>query len=313
MEGTDELACGARGSEMAPDGALAGTGTGATEAASAASTHRDVLVGESAGEGAGGGEGGGEGGGGGGGGGGREQRPMRTHKPAKRMGIDDVEAAMSQAERQHLRLALRNSQLIDRMNDVELPEAPTFYPTVAQFQDPIGYIAHVRREAQAFGACKIVPPDGWREKAFELPDSMAFEPRLMPLHKLQQGCSFQMAPSTTLAAFRAQAEEMKAAFCERHRVGPYTENVHTDPNDTLAAADADTAVHEERAVKRRRQQAAKEAAAADVVPPPGPKSVSAAQRQEEKELERLFWRLVRTESEHLIVPYGADLDTSTHR
>ena len=49
------------------------------------------------------------------------------------------------------------------------------------------------------------------------------------------------------------------------------------------------------------------------MPPPGPKSVSAAQRQEEKELERLFWRLVRTESEHLIVPYGADLDTSTHR
>ncbi|KOO53282.1 jarid1a protein [Chrysochromulina tobinii] len=289
MEGTDELACGARGSDMAPDRVLADTGTGATEAASVASTHRDVLVGESA-----------------------EQRPMRTHKPAKRMGIDDVEAAMSQAERQHLRLALRNSQLIDRMNDVELPEAPTFYPTVAQFQDPIGYIAHVRREAQAFGACKIVPPDGWREKAFELPDSMAFEPRLMPLHKLQQGCSFQMAPSTTLAAFRAQAEEMKAAFCERHRVGPYTENVHTDPNDTLAAADADTAVHEERAVKRRRQQAAKEAAVADVVPPGGPKSVSAAQRQEEKELERLFWRLVRTESEHLIVPYGADLDTSTH-
>ena len=117
-----------------------------------------------------------------------------------------------------------------------------------------------------------------------------------------------MAPSTTLAAFRAQAEEMKARFCERHRVGQYS-----DPNDTLAAAAADTAVQEERAVKRRRQQAAKEAAAAGVVPPPGPKSVSAAERQEEKQLERLFWRLVRTESEHLIVPYGADLDTSTHR
>ena len=72
MEGTGELACGARapsplarGSDetpdTTPDGALAGTGTGATKTASAASTHRDVPVGGGGGE-----SGGGDGGGGGG-------------------------------------------------------------------------------------------------------------------------------------------------------------------------------------------------------------------------------------------------------
>jgi len=33
-------------------------------------------------------------------------------------------------------------------------------------------------------------------------------------------------------------------------------------------------------------------------------------REHERQLERCFWRLVQTESEPLIVPYGADLDTA---
>ena len=71
------------------------------------------------------------------------------------------------------------------------------------------YIEMVRMEAQKFGACKVVPPAGWRGGKLALPPDLPFEPRLMPLHKLQQGCGFQMAPPTTLAKFAVQAAELK--------------------------------------------------------------------------------------------------------
>lgn len=38
------------------------------------------------------------------------------------------------------------------------PAAPTYYPTVQEFQDPLGYIAKIRHEAEKYGVCKIKPP-----------------------------------------------------------------------------------------------------------------------------------------------------------
>lgn len=38
------------------------------------------------------------------------------------------------------------------------PEAPTYRPTLQEFQDPLGYIAKIRHEAQKYGICKIKPP-----------------------------------------------------------------------------------------------------------------------------------------------------------
>lgn len=40
--------------------------------------------------------------------------------------------------------------------------APVFYPTTAEFKDPMQYIQRVSLEAQQFGICKIVPPDTYR-------------------------------------------------------------------------------------------------------------------------------------------------------
>lgn len=39
--------------------------------------------------------------------------------------------------------------------------APTFYPTVEEFQDTLGYIAKIRLEAEPYGICRIVPPPSW--------------------------------------------------------------------------------------------------------------------------------------------------------
>ena len=42
-----------------------------------------------------------------------------------------------------------------------LPEAPTFYPTMEEFQDPARYVRSVLHKINQYGMCKVVPPDGW--------------------------------------------------------------------------------------------------------------------------------------------------------
>jgi [histone H3]-trimethyl-L-lysine4 demethylase len=42
-----------------------------------------------------------------------------------------------------------------------LQEAPTFRPTVEEFQDPMEYIKKISPEAQKYGLCKIIPPESW--------------------------------------------------------------------------------------------------------------------------------------------------------
>lgn len=189
------------------------------------------------------------------------QRPRRTPKPTKPkllLGSAEAEDGMTASQRRELQQALENSRAIQQMQArPELPEAPVFTPTADEFQDPLAYIASIRAVAQDFGACKIVPPAGWRGGAANrshVPESLSFEPRLMPIHKLQQGVGFQPAAATTLAAYKEKADEFKAALCARHGLEP----------------------------------------------------------ADEEALEALFWRIVQTQHEELVVQYGADLDVDTH-
>lgn len=38
------------------------------------------------------------------------------------------------------------------------PEAPTFHPTLKDFEDPLAYINRIRPVAEKYGICKIKPP-----------------------------------------------------------------------------------------------------------------------------------------------------------
>lgn len=53
------------------------------------------------------------------------------------------------------------------------PEAPVFYPTEEEFNDPLEYINKIRKYAEGSGICKIKPP----------PVSLIF---FLPLHLIAQ-------------------------------------------------------------------------------------------------------------------------------
>mmetsp|Transcript_2966 Transcript_2966/g.9079 ORF Transcript_2966/g.9079 Transcript_2966/m.9079 type:complete len:729 (+) Transcript_2966:263-2449(+) len=63
-------------------------------------------------------------------------------------------------------------------------EAPTYYPTAAEFSDPLAYIRQIRAEASLSGICKIIPPEGWNPPCL-VKDSLHFTTTMQSSHKLK--------------------------------------------------------------------------------------------------------------------------------
>ena len=98
-----------------------------------------------------------------------------------------------------------------------LPEAPTFFPTLEEFADPLKYIHDVVRPAAELqaGIAKIVPPDGWAPPFALDRSSLSFRTRLQRVDQLQ-------SKDTSLAA-RAFWDGYGAFQAERgtrHRKNP---------------------------------------------------------------------------------------------
>lgn len=70
-----------------------------------------------------------------------------------------------------------------------IDEAPVFYPTEEEFKDTLGYIASIRREAEKYGICRIVPPPSWKPpcplKEMSFWRHSKFATRLQQVDKLQ--------------------------------------------------------------------------------------------------------------------------------
>ena len=61
----------------------------------------------------------------------------------------------------------QNSSKLAVANKIDVPWGPVFYPSVEDMEgSPLDYINKIRPIAQRYGICKIVPPQGWKEKDF---------------------------------------------------------------------------------------------------------------------------------------------------
>lgn len=82
-----------------------------------------------------------------------------------------------------------------------LPEAPTYYPTIQEFADPLAYIQSIRPEAEQVGICKIVPPEGWNPP-FSLDTKVSFI--LLNVFLL---CKIFLVPPSHVLNFRTNNNE----------------------------------------------------------------------------------------------------------
>lgn len=72
----------------------------------------------------------------------------------------------------------------------EVPPAPVYYPTEAEFAEPFKYILSIKEEAQKFGICKIVPPPNWRPSWSIDSRNFMFDTRIQNVHQLQERGEF---------------------------------------------------------------------------------------------------------------------------
>eukprot|EP01041_Mallomonas_annulata_P010702 gene10702-22343_t len=110
-----------------------------------------------------------------------QTRKRRRTKPI-RFEFDSLE----NDEQRLLQQALQNSRKDMKREQISIPEAPVFYPTLEEFKDPMQYIQKIRQQGSQFGLCKIIPPDEWRPpNLIDMNDIRTFPTRIQEVNTLQ--------------------------------------------------------------------------------------------------------------------------------
>jgi histone demethylase JARID1 len=66
-----------------------------------------------------------------------------------------------------------------------LSDCPSYYPTPDEFKDPMAYIKSISQDAEAYGICKIVPPEGWKMPFVTDTEAFRFKTRLQRLNSIE--------------------------------------------------------------------------------------------------------------------------------
>ncbi|EST05603.1 Zinc finger, PHD-finger [Kalmanozyma brasiliensis GHG001] len=90
----------------------------------------------------------------------------------------------------------------------ELEEAPTFYPSLDEFADPMKYISWIADpqggNGKAYGIVKIVPPEGWNPECVLDEQSFRFRTRVQRLNSLSADARASQNYQEQLQKFHAQ-------------------------------------------------------------------------------------------------------------
>ncbi|KAJ2735345.1 hypothetical protein H4R23_002218 [Coemansia sp. Cherry 401B] len=97
-----------------------------------------------------------------------------------------------------------SQRLTPRKHMFGLPEAPIFYPTAAEFKDPLAYIQKIRPQAESAGLCKIVPPAGWNPPFALDTKRFRFRTRIQQLNSLEGKTRTNLNYQDQLYKFHAQ-------------------------------------------------------------------------------------------------------------
>lgn len=189
---------------------------------------------------------------------------------------------VSTVEERLLNQAIQNSKLDTRRpvdGRLEIPDGPTFFPTVEEFEgNPLHYIEKIRPAAQKYGIAKIVPPRGWNPPfCVDMNSTKRFSTKEQLLHRLQEGISFGDGEEYTVAEYQSVAshksKEWKAKYYPDHDV---LKNIRDYSSSDEKKQDAESKL---------------------MTP---------------ENLEREYWDIVETHTRELAVEYGNDVETSRY-
>lgn len=127
---------------------------------------------------------------------------------------------LDNAEQKLIMQAIENSKRETRREEYDVPDAPTYYPTVDEFRDPLKYITAISKEAQNYGICRIIPPHGWDPVCnIDFASEKKFPTKFQEIHKLQQSVGFDDGKEYTFAEYRQMSEEFSKSWREQHYSG----------------------------------------------------------------------------------------------
>lgn len=140
-------------------------------------------------------------------------RTKRRRKVTNHFEFDSI-----QNEEQRLyQQALKNSTIDHFKQDLEIREAPTYYPSITEFKDPLQYIRSISAEASQYGICKIVPPAEWEPPCqVSMDDPRRFPTKRQEINILQQGKGFDEGKVYNIAEYKAMADAFYDKWMEQH-------------------------------------------------------------------------------------------------
>ncbi|WWC87231.1 uncharacterized protein L201_002119 [Kwoniella dendrophila CBS 6074] len=93
-----------------------------------------------------------------------------------------------------------------------IEECPTYYPTIEEFKDCMGYIASISDEARSYGICKIVPPEGWKMPCTLDTETFRFRTRLQRLNQLEAASRAKVNFLDQLSMFHNQSSDTQVTI-----------------------------------------------------------------------------------------------------
>lgn len=144
----------------------------------------------------------------------QEKRPVRMTRARRRPFSVDLP---SKEEEAMLQCALSNSLAITRREQSAFDliiDAPVYAPSNEEFADPVSFIESIRPDAEQYGLCKVVPPEGW-DPPFCFDPSTHFPTRRQKVHRLQQGEGFCESREYSWEEYKAMALEAEQKWITR--------------------------------------------------------------------------------------------------
>ncbi|XP_033130490.1 probable lysine-specific demethylase JMJ14 isoform X3 [Brassica rapa] len=185
-------------------------------------------------------------------------------------------------------------------------DAPIFYPTNEDFEDPLAYIEKLRSRAELFGICRIVPPVAWKPpcplKEKEIWEKSKFPTRIQLIDLLQNREPIQKSPKSKK---RKRGRVSKVGYSRRRRGSGSDDDDSTEdaegkfgfqtgPDFTLEEFQKYDEEFKESYFQLENGSKASE---------------NKKFKPKVKDIEGEYWRIVEQATDEVEVYYGADLET----